>query len=37
MEKMRLESVDGFDANIRKIAELFPSCVKEGWTKQVML
>jgi adenine-specific DNA-methyltransferase len=33
MEKMRLESVDGFEANIRKIAELFPSCVKEGVDK----
>lgn len=33
MEKMRLESVDGFDENVRRIAELFPSCVKEGIDK----
>lgn len=30
MEKMRMESIDGFEANIQKIAELFPSCIKEG-------
>lgn len=30
MEKMRMESVDGFETNIQKIAELFPSCIKEG-------
>lgn len=30
MEKMRFESVDGFQANIQRLAEIFPSCVKEG-------
>lgn len=30
MEKMRFESVDGFKENIKKLAEIFPSCVKEG-------
>ena len=29
MEKMRFESVDGFQENIRRLADIFPSCVKE--------
>ena len=33
MEKMRMESVDGFESNIQRLAELFPSCVKEGVDK----
>ena len=33
MKKMRMESNDGFEANIQKIAEMFPSCIKEGVNK----
>ncbi|MBQ8813691.1 MAG: site-specific DNA-methyltransferase [Lachnospiraceae bacterium] len=33
MEKMRFETVDGCQANVEKLAELFPSCVKEGMNK----
>ena len=30
MEKARMESIDGFRANIQKMEELFPTCIKEG-------
>ncbi len=30
MEKMRMESVDGMNRNIEKLAELFPNCVTEA-------
>lgn len=30
MEKMKCESINGFDENIKKIAGLFPSCIREG-------
>ena len=30
MEKMRMESVDGTNGNIEKLAELFPNCVTEA-------
>lgn len=30
MEKMKFESINQFEENVKKIAELFPSCVKEG-------
>lgn len=33
MKKMRMESNDGFEANIQKIAEMFPACIKEGVNK----
>lgn len=37
MKKMRMESINGFESNIEKIAELFPSCVKEGMDNTGML
>jgi hypothetical protein len=34
MEKMRFESVDGFQENIRRLSGIFPSCGKKKKRKK---
>lgn len=36
MEKLKMETIDNINENIRKIGELFPNCVTEGENGQVI-